>query len=205
MFKCRKIILASASPTRAEIMTNAGIVYEVNSTNIDENKIKVEFIKQKRPITELVEALALEKAKAAHANNGELIIGADQVLEFEGKVFDKPKTMAEARSRLLALRGQEHRLIGAVCVLQAGQEPVTQNKWVYISTTKLKMRNYSDAFLTDYLQKEGDSILTSVGAYKFEGLGAGLFESVQGDFFSILGLSLLPLMEELRRRGAILS
>lgn len=194
-----EIILASASTIRAEIMANAGINFTAKPTHIDEDIIKQEFIRAGGSILDLVQALALGKAQAANAQNNEIIIGADQVLEFDGQIFDKPKSLNEAYTRLQELRGREHRLIGAVCVLQNNEAP-----WFYVSTTKLKMRDFSDEFLKDYLHKEGEGILACVGAYKFEGLGASLFESVAGDFFSILGLSLLPLMAELRRRGALI-
>ena len=194
-----EIILASASAIRAEIMTNAGIKFKAKPSYIDEDKIKREYHAAGRAIPELVQALALGKAQAVLTTTPEIIIGADQVLEFKGQVFDKPKSILEARKRLQELRGREHRLIGAVCLLQNGEKP-----WFHVSTTKLTMRDFSDEFLKDYLHKESESLLACVGAYKFEGLGANLFESVEGDFFSILGLSLLPLMAELRRRGALL-
>ncbi len=194
-----QIILASASAIRAKIMTNAGIKFKTNPTHIDEDKIKQQYLGAGRSIEDLVQALAYGKAEAVEPLGNNIVIGADQVLEFGGQIFDKPKSLAEAHARLTELRGHEHRLIGAVCILQNGKEP-----WFYISTTRLKMRDFSDEFLKDYLHKEGDSILACVGAYKFEGLGASLFESVQGDFFSILGLSLLPVMKELRKRGALL-
>ena len=193
-----KIILASASAVRAEILTNAGIVFEARPTHIDEDIIKAEFLRDGRPVNDLVQALAHDKAAALNEESGALIIGADQVLEFDGQIFDKPKSLQGAYERLQLLRGKQHRLIGGLCLLQKNYAP-----WFYVSTTKLNMRNFSDEFLKDYLQKEGEDVLVSVGAYKFEGRGASLFESVEGDFFSILGLSLLPLMTELRRRGAI--
>lgn len=193
-----KIILASASAIRAEILTNVGIKFEAKPTHIDEDIIKAEFLRDERPVKDLVQALAFGKANAVKESGDALIIGADQVLEFGGQIFDKPKSLQEAHARLVQMRGQEHRLIGGLCLLQQGSAP-----WFYVGTTKLKMRNFSDGFLKDYLQSEGEDVLASVGAYKFEGRGASLFESVDGDFFSILGLSLLPLMAELRRRGAI--
>lgn len=193
-----KIILASASQIRAEILANAGIPFSINPTNVDEDRIKENCLQEKCNTSLLVERLALAKANALKVPHNDIIIGADQVLEFEGKVFDKPKSTKEAQSRLLELRGHEHRLIGAVCIIQDGEKP-----WCYISTTKLRMRNFSDEFLKGYIEEEGEALTTCVGAYKFEGRGALLFDKVDGDFFSILGLSLLPLLSELRRRGAL--
>ena len=193
-----KIILASASAIRAEILSNAGIQFEVKPTHIDEDIIKARFLQNGRPVKDLVQTLAYDKAIALKGENDAFIIGADQVLEFKGQIFDKPKSLDEAYGRLKLLRGQEHRLIGGLCIFQQNNRP-----WFYVSTTKLTMRDFSDEFLRDYLQSEGEDILACVGAYKFERLGASLFESVEGDFFSILGLSLLPLMKELRRRGAL--
>lgn len=194
-----KIVLASASAIRAEILTNAGIKFEARPSYFDEDAVKEKYLRDNRPATELVKKLAFGKADAVKADGDTLVVGADQVLEFEGKIFDKPKSLQQARERLKRLRGQTHRLVGGLCLLQRGCAP-----WYHVCTTKLTMRKFSGAFLTDYLQKEGDAVLASVGAYKFEGRGASLFESVEGDFFSILGLSLLPLTAELRRRGALM-
>ncbi|MBL4853418.1 MAG: Maf-like protein [Robiginitomaculum sp.] len=194
------IILASASSIRFDIMTNAGIKFTCKPTNINEAIVKDRFLNEGCPASQLVERLALDKALAVKTSDDTVVIGADQVLEFDGKVFDKPKTRQETIERLLMLRGQEHRLVGAVCVVQKN----TAN-WHYTSVAKLTMRKFSDAFLDDYMKKEGRSVLACVGGYKFETYGAQLFEKVEGDYFSILGLSLLPLLAELRRRGAILS
>jgi len=197
-----KILLASASAIRAEIMTNAGIDFSVSPTNVDEDSIKNQCLQENRSVPYLVEKLAFAKANALalpdNGNGNDIIIGADQVLEFEGRVYDKPNSVKQAHLRLTELRGREHRLIGAVCILQKGEDP-----WCHISTTKLQMRNFSDEFLKGYIEEEGEALTTCVGAYKFEGRGASLFDRVEGDFFSILGLSLLPLLSELRRRGAI--
>ncbi len=193
-----KIILASASKIRAEILTNAGINFVASPTNINEDEIKKNYIQKGKTATNIAKKLAQEKAKAYPANKNEIVIGADQVLELEGRIYDKPKTLTEARLRLLELKGKEHKLIGAVYICQKEKKD-----WCYISTTSLHMRKFSDKFLNSYLEVEGENLTTCVGAYKFEGRGALLFDNVQGDFFSILGLSLLPLLKELRHRGAL--
>jgi len=195
----KNIVLASASSIRFDIMTNAGIKFTSSPTHIDEAIVKSKFVKQGRSASALVERLALDKALAAKASAETLVIGADQVLEYGGEIYDKPKTRQETIDRLLMLRGQEHRLVGAVCIVQKNMAT-----WHNISVAKLTMRYFSDEFLNEYLQKEGKSVLACVGGYKFEGYGAQLFEKIEGDYFSILGLSLLPLLSELRRRGAVL-
>ena len=191
------IILASSSPIRAALLHRAGIPFEVKTSAVDEARLK-----QENPSLEpeeLVKILALAKAKAVSVPNTAAVIGADQVLVFEGRIYDKPATREDMRHRLKALRGQTHSLIGAVCV--TGEE----DDWVYISHVRMTMRNFSNDFLETYIKAQGDDILYTVGGYMYEGAGVQLFEKTQGDYFSILGLSLLPLLAELRRRGAILS
>jgi len=195
-----KIILASASSIRSQILNSAGIDFSVSPSNIDENTVKKEYISLGRGASDIVLKLANDKAVAIRADADDLVVGADQVLEFKGEIFDKPKTMTETKNRLLLLRGQEHRLIGAVCLVQNGVV-----LWHYASICKLTMRNFSDRFLQNYLKQQGKSVLSCVGGYKFEAYGAQLFEKCEGDYTSVLGLSLLPLLKQLRLRGAILS
>ena len=149
---------------------------------------------------EIADALAEAKAVRVSQSLPGLVIGADQIMVMSGQLFDKPKNMGEARERLVSMRGKTHSLIGAVVICESGK-PV----WRHMAKTVLTMRNFSNDFLDDYLAAEGEGILSSVGAYKFEGRGAQLFSHVEGDFFSVLGLSLLPVMDYLRTRGALLS
>ena len=195
-----KIVLASSSQIRQKLLQNAGVDFSIRKSDINESALKEIHLSQKKPLEELPYALALAKAKSVERGGFEIIIGADQIMEMNGKIFDKPKSMDEARRRLLSMRGKKHRLIGNVSCIEKGQ-----NIWTHSAETELKVRNFSDKFLDDYIEKEGVDILTSVGAYMFERRGASLFESVSGDFFSILGLPLLPLLAHLRQRGAILS
>jgi len=196
----QKIVLASASTIRFEMMRNAGINFTASPSNVDEASVKASFLKEGKGASQLVKRLAIDKALAVNADSDTLVIGADQVLEFGGQIFDKPNTVADIKERLLLLEGQEHRLIGAVCIVQKGKE-----NWQHLSVNRLTMRKFSDGFLNDYLHKEGSNVRSCVGGYRFEAFGVQLFEKIEGDFFSILGLSLLPLLAELRRRGAVLS
>jgi septum formation protein len=131
-------------------------------------------------------------------HQGMLVVGADQTLSFDGKTFDKPSTHIEARQQLEILRGQSHQLISAVCCVKNGVD-----LWSHVDEARLAMRPFSSGFLDDYLSILGDDCLTSVGAYKIEGLGAQLFDRIDGDHFTILGLPLLPLLGFLRREGIV--
>lgn len=194
------IILASNSFIRKQILTGAGIEFEVKVGDVDEDALKQTTEAQNKTPEDLATLLALAKANCIKVGVGELIIGADQILEMDGQLFDKPRTMQEARERLLFMKEKEHRLIGAVVVIEKGCEP-----WVHVSTTRLFMRQFSEEFIDDYLKQEGEDVLKSVGAYMFEARGSQLFEWVKGDFYSILGLPLLPLLGHLRARGAVAS
>ena len=129
---------------------------------------------------------------------GALVIGADQMLDCEGVWFDKPTGRDGAREQLKALRGRTHRLVSCAVIVRDGERI-----WHQIDRARLTMRNFSDAFLDEYLDSAGDDVLHSVGAYQLEGLGAQLFHRVDGDFFTILGLPLLPVLGFLRVHGVI--
>jgi len=191
------LILASGSAIRREIMLNAGLDFDVVVKPVDEAAIKTAMLAEKAPIRDIADALAEAKAMRVSRVTPGLVIGADQIMEMDGQLFDKPVDIEAARERLLMMRGKTHSLIGSVVVCENGQAV-----WRYMSRTKLTVRDFSDGFLDNYLEEEGESVLTSVGAYKFEGRGSQLFSHVEGDFFSILGLSLLPLLDYLRIRGA---
>lgn len=194
------IILASGSAIRHQILTQAGIEFETIVKPVDEAAIKASMLSENFRLRDIADALAEAKSVRVSRQTPGLVIGADQIMVMDNNLFDKPKDMNEAKSRLLDMRGKTHYLIGAVVISENGM-PV----WRHLAKTKLKMREFSEGFLDDYLATEGESVLQSVGAYKFEGRGSQLFSNVEGDFFSILGLSLLPVMEYLRQRGAISS
>ncbi len=195
-----RIILASGSAIRKTILTEAGLDFEVIVKPVNESAIKQSLLAEGAKIRDIADALAEAKARKVSLQEQGLVIGADQIMEMDGILFDKPKDMTEARGRLLNMRGKDHRLIGAVVICENGM-PV----WRHISKTILSVREFSEHFLDQYLKAEGEAVLKSVGAYRFEGRGSQLFTKVEGDFFSILGLSLLPVLDYLRERGAIVS
>lgn len=194
------IILASGSLIRRQILDGAGLDYSVITSRVDEDAIKAAMLESNSKPRDIADALAEAKAVKVSRSNDGFVIGADQVMVMDRKLYDKPKNMAEARERLLSMRDKTHFLIGAVVICESGL-PV----WRHMSKTSLHVRNFSEKFLDEYLDAEGEDILSSVGAYKFEGRGAQLFSKVDGDFFSILGLSLLPVLDYLRIRGVISS
>ncbi len=194
-----RFILASASALRRQILTAAQVPFTAIAADIDETKLKDALLGQCVDMSAIAPALA--EAKALHisrAHPTDLVLGADQTLLFEGELVSKCPDLAAARALLRRLRGKPHRLVGGLALARGGTVI-----WRHVETAQLAMRRFSDGFLEDYLSAEGESILGCVGCYKLEGLGAQLFEKVEGDYFSILGLSLQPLLAELRRQGVI--
>ena len=195
-----RLILASGSAIRRQLMTEAGLDFEVITKPVDESAIKRAMLAEGAKPRDIADALAEAKAMRVSRVEDGLVIGADQIMVMEGRVFDKPENIEMAGERLKLMRGKTHHLVGAVVICENGV-PV----WRHMSKTTLSMRDFSDDFLEDYLEQEGDLVTKSVGAYRFEGRGAQLFSHVEGDFFSILGLSLLPMLDYLRQRGVIMS
>lgn len=194
-----RIILASASPARANLLENAGVAAIRDPSAVDEAAIR----ESARAANLAVEhcAMRLAEAKAldvADRHPAEYVIGADQILDCAGVWFEKPKSRAEAAKTLRDLRGHEHRLVSAVVVC-------ARNRiiWRHVDTARLTMRPFDDRFLGRYLDLAGDDVLSSVGAYRLEGPGAQLFSAIDGDYFTILGLPLLPLLAALRDLGAL--
>lgn len=191
------LILASQSAVRAEILTGAGLDFIRIDSGVDEAPIKKSLEQAGESATKMAETLAAAKARSVSLSHPEaLVIGADQVLVCQGRAFDKPADLDEARGHLEALRGQVHALETAVAVFQNGS-----CLWHFETAPELEMRKFSDRFLTCYLERVGDKALWSVGAYQIEGPGITLFERIEGDYFSILGLPILPLLNFLRRQG----
>lgn len=192
-----RLVLASTSRIRGELLAKAGVNFEARRPEVDEDILKASA----RDLSPGKQAQALAAAKAVSVANqvpGAVVIGADQVLHLGGKVFDKPRSREEARQHLLQLRGRSHVLETAVCCAEAGGVV-----WQHLGRATLTMRVFSEAFVDDYLDQMGPDVMTSVGGYKLEGLGAQLFDSVDGDYFTILGLPLLPLLDFLRRKEVL--
>jgi septum formation protein len=192
-----EIILASQSPTRREMLRRVGIAFTAAKPSVDETLLKQDA----QSLVPAALALFLAERKAtsvAHQNPNALVIGADQVLNLSGASFDKPDSRTTARRQLQTLAGQSHRLETAVCCARD-----TSVIWRHSAAATLTMRKLSDTEIDRYLDHVGDDALTSVGAYKLEGLGVQLFEKIEGDFFTILGLPLLPLLSFLRAEGAV--
>jgi septum formation protein len=197
----RRLILASGSLSRRQMLTAAGVVFDVVPADVDEAAIRQSLALAQRGIDpeRVASALAAAKAMEVSVRYPEaLVIGADQVLALDDIIFEKVPDLASARVILKRLRGRRHALHSAVA-LATGGAPV----WQTIDTARLSMRAFSDAFLEQYVAHTGDAILASVGCYHFEGAGAQLFDRVAGDYFTILGLPLIPLLGELRRQGVL--
>ncbi|MEJ1967864.1 MAG: Maf family protein [Rhizomicrobium sp.] len=193
------LILASGSASRARVLAAAGVVFATIPAEVDEAALKDDLLRKGSPLVEVAGALA--DAKAAHVSRvhaDALVLGGDQTLLFGEALVGKCGTLVEARGLLLRLRGKPHRLVGALALARGGEIV-----WRHTETAQLRMRDFSDAYLDAYLETEGPSLLAAVGCYKIEGLGVQLFDRIEGDYFSILGLPLLPLLAELRRKGVI--
>ena len=195
----KNLTLASQSEIRAAILRGAGLAFNVCVSGVDEAALKAAH---QGTAESLAGALATAKARAVFddGQNEGLIIGADQILECDGALYDKPRNMDEARRNLLRFRGKSHYLVGAVVLLENGQQV-----WSHCGRVALTMRDFSEPFLDVYLAQAGEAVLSSVGCYQLEGLGAHLFADIDGDYFSILGLPLLPLLDGLRAHGGLLA
>jgi septum formation protein len=190
------LILASASAPRRQLLVNAGLAFEVEPSGVDEEEVTRSLGSRTSP-QELASTLAEMKAvKVSGRHPDAMVIGADSTLACNGRLFDKPPTMDAARKQLLALRGQTHELFSSVVVARGGQR-----LWHWSERARLTMRPFDDAFIDTYLARAGEGVLASVGAYQLEGLGAHLFTRVDGDYFTILGLPLLPLLSFLAGHG----
>jgi septum formation protein len=194
-----RLVLASASATRRALLAGAGLAFEVAAAGVDEAALKESAQAERIPPADA--ALILAEAKAeriARRHPDALVLGCDQLLVCDDRWFDKPPDLAAARAQLQALRGRAHRLVTATVAWRGGGRI-----WQDVSTPRLTMRDFSDAFLDAYIAAEGEALLGSVGAYRLEGLGVHLFSRVEGEHSAILGLPLLPLLHFLRGHGVL--
>jgi septum formation protein len=193
------IVLASASPARIALLKSAGVAFTARPAPIDERAVEAPLVEAGAGAADVAAALAEAKAMAVGGEMPQaIVIGADQTLELAGRRCTKPATLAEAREQLRRLSGRTHRLHTAAAAVRAGAVV-----WRHRETARLTMRPLSDAVIDRYLARVGKAALASVGAYQIEGPGIQLFDSIDGDYFAILGLPLLPLIKFLRGEGAI--
>jgi len=179
------------------MLENAGVHFVVQVADVDEDALKTPGVDP----AELAVELARAKALAVSRHDPEAwVLGADQTLAFDGGLISKAPTLAAARARLSAMRGRSHDLHSGAALAHKGQVV-----WSGLDTAEMKVRAFSDAFLDAYLTAEGEGLLACVGSYRLEGMGAQLFDAVQGDYFTVLGLPLWPVLTELRRVGVIAS
>jgi septum formation protein len=188
------LILASASAARRDLLRAAGVDFTVEPAEVDEDLIRTEMSRAHGTTEGCARRLAAEKAKSVSRRfPASVVIGADQILEIGGAWLTKPYDLVGVRQQLLQLRGRDHRLVTAATVALDGEIV-----WRHIETARLKVRAFSDDFLSSYLERAGSGVTGCVGGYQLEGLGAQLFEEIHGDYFAILGLPLLPLLAYLR-------
>jgi septum formation protein len=193
------IILASTSKVRRNILSNAGIEFSVIDSELDETEAKnsLSGLAQRNLALELAK---LKSEKISRLQPKALVIGSDQVLGFKDQTFNKPTSRADAEKQLSMLRNATHTLYSGICCAIAGAQV-----WSHCSETRLTMRDFTPEFVSSYLSGDPENYLSSVGAYKLEETGIQLFEKIEGDYFAILGLPLLPLLKFLREREIIQS
>lgn len=193
------LVLASSSPYRAAILRNAGLAIETEAAAIDERTIETPLLEAGLDAADVAQVLAEAKASDVSARRpGALVIGADQTMALDGELLHKPADMEQARYRLLAMSGKTHTLHSGLALVRDGE-----TLWRHVSDAHMHVRELSPAFIGRYLAMVGDRALSSVGAYQIEAEGVQLFDRIEGDHFAIVGLPLLPLLAELRARGAI--
>ncbi|MDX1742317.1 MAG: nucleoside triphosphate pyrophosphatase [Ruegeria sp.] len=192
-------ILASGSSIRAQLLKNAGVPFSVQVARVDEETVKRALLAEKAPPRDIADALAEMKArKISDKTPGAMVLGCDQVLDFEGQLLSKPEMPENALAQLKAMRGKRHMLLSAAVIYQDGQ-PL----WRHVGQVRLRMRMSSDAYLRGYVSRNWDSIQHAVGAYKLEEEGVRLFATIDGDYFNVLGMPLLELLDYLCVKGVI--
>ena len=193
------IILASGSEIRKHLLKNAGLDFEVVKPRVDEESVKAALLEEGALPRDVADALAELKASRVSSQAGEaLVIGCDQVLAFKDRIFSKPHTKDDARAQLQELRNDRHSLLSAAVLFEDGK-PI----WRHVGEVRLRMRDFSDAYLDDYLDRNWESVRHAVGAYKLEEEGVRLFSRIDGDYFNVLGLPLIELLSYLTLRGTL--
>ena len=191
------LVLASSSPFRRTLMENAGLSFECRAADIDERQIESGL--QNTTPDEV--ALTLARAKAENVSPyfmDALVLGSDQTMSLGSRVYHKPKNLGEAKDTLLSLSGKTHRLNSAIALVKNGERI-----WEHVAHADLTVRGLSETFVDRYLAKVGEKVFGSVGAYQLEGEGIQLFSEIQGDYFTIIGLPMLPLLHKLRELGVV--
>jgi len=193
----QKLVLASGSGIRRQMLENAGVSFEVSLPRVDEDAVRQSLLAEGASARDIADALAELKArKVSTRMPGVLVLGCDQVLSFDGKIMAKPTSREQAEQQLRQLRGAGHQLLSAAVICEDGQ-PI----WRFVGTVRLQMRDFSDSYLTTYLDRNWPDISNSVGGYKLESEGVRLFNRVDGDYFTVLGMPLLELLSYLTLRG----
>lgn len=193
------LILASKSPHRFALMTGAGLEFIAIPADIDERAIEAAFLSEALTPSDLAQLLADSKAiNVSEQHPDAIVIGSDQTLSLDGDLFHKPENMEYARRHLLKLSGKTHELNSAISIAQNGKI-----LWQHVSVAYLTMRELSPEFIGRHLSRAGEDVLTSVGAYQLEKEGVQLFDKIEGDFFTIVGLPMLPLLTKLRQLNII--
>ncbi|MDJ0919812.1 MAG: Maf family protein [Henriciella sp.] len=196
----KDIILASGSASRRALLSGAGIEAETFKPNVDEDAAKAAMRQKGMSVRDQAMQLAELKAIKVSSQASGLVIGGDQMLNLGGEAFDKPGNLDEAANHLRRLSGQAHYLETAIVVAEDGQVV-----WRHLNRPQLTVRVLSETFIEDYIYACGSALLSTVGAYQLEGRGSQLFTRIEGDYFSILGLPLLPLLDYFRTRGVLVS
>lgn len=194
-----EIILASGSPVRASLLRQTGIEFQTGIARVDEGMMKSSMLSEQASPRDIADKLAELKAmKVSNKNPHAFVLGCDQILLQDGKIFSKPKNPNELRAQLLQLRNSKHELFSAAVICQNAQ-PI----WRFIGKARLTMRDFSETYLDNYIAQNWKSVENCVGGYQIEGEGLRLFQQIEGDYFSILGMPLLEIVNFLTVRGVI--
>ena len=193
------VILASGSSIRAQLLRQANVPFEIQVPKVDEESVKRALLAENAPPRDIADALAELKARKISSKfPGSMVLGCDQVLDFQGRLLSKPNSPEQAFEQLREMRGQRHMLLSAAVIYRDGQ-PI----WRHVGQVRLRMREASDTYLSDYVTRNWESIRHAVGGYKLEEEGVRLFTTIDGDYFNVLGMPLLELLNYLATQGVI--